>query len=67
MIFFQEKIAPFRPNGYGEKHLINPNKCDLVDGRNGYFLADDKKDLIEAKGATVEHITKDQIKQDELT
>ena len=67
MIFFQENIAPFRPNGYSENHLITPNECELVDGRHGYFLADDKKDLIEAKGATIEPITKNQIKQDELT
>lgn len=59
MIFFQEQIEPFF---ISENNRINPRPCELIDGRKGYFLADDKQSEIESKGATVEQISKDQIK-----
>lgn len=59
MIFFEKQIEPFF---ISENNRINPIPCTLIDGRNGFFLGDDKKSEIEAKGAIVEQVAKEQIK-----
>lgn len=63
MIFFTTHIEPFRAlTGM----LVSPCACELKDGRKGYFLGDDWIEEIEAKGITVEEITKEDLKQEEI-
>lgn len=65
MIFFTEKIKPFYEKG--NPHIVSPiGEVTLKDNRIGYVLGDDKKASIEAKGVSVEIISKDDIKIDEI-
>ena len=63
MIFFEKQIEPFF---ISKENRISPIPCELVDGRVGYYLADDKKEIIESKGAIVEQVVKEQIKKLEI-
>lgn len=63
MIFFTTHIEPFRAS---TGMLVSPCQCELKDGRKGYFLGDDWREEIEAKGVTVELITKDDLKVKEI-
>lgn len=45
---------------------VSPIPCELTDGRTGYFLGSDWQDEIEAKGAIVEQVVKEQIKALEI-
>ena len=59
MIFWTEHIEPFKA---GTRNCV-PCACELKDGRIGYFLGNDWKQEIEAKGVTVEIITKADLKE----
>ena len=59
MIFFEEDIQPFTAAS-GMK--ITPISCELKDNRQGYYLGDEWKEEIEAKGTTTELITKEDLK-----
>lgn len=58
MIYFEENIQPFTAES-GMK--VSPIACELTDNRQGYYLGDEWKEEVEAKGATTEQITKDDL------
>lgn len=58
MIFFTENIKPFNASN-GMK--ITPYPCKLIDGRIGYCADDFWSVELEAKGAIIEQITKEEI------
>lgn len=62
LIFFTTEIKPFKAK---TGVMVSPCGCQLKDGRKGFFLGEDWRREIEAKGLTVEIITKQDIKQDE--
>lgn len=58
MIFWTEDIGEFKLST--GMHVI-PIPCTLKDSRVGFYLADDKKDVVESKGVTTEEITHSEI------
>lgn len=62
MIFWTEKIEPFKA---GTRNCV-PCACELKDERTGYFLGEDWREEIEGKGVSVEIITKEDLKQEEI-
>ena len=63
MIFFEENINSFTvANGM----QVTPIPCELNDSRQGFYLGEDWKEEIEAKGATVELIEKEDLKIKEI-
>lgn len=63
MIFWTKHIEPFTAS---TGMLVSPCQCELKDGRKGYFLGENWREEIEAKGVTVEIITKADLKQQEI-
>lgn len=63
MIFFTEQIDTFYEEG--NPHPITPISVTLKDNRVGYFLGDDKRNAIEAKGISVNIISHDDMEIDE--
>lgn len=64
MIFFTEKIKPFYEKG--NPHIVKPIPVTLKNNTQGYILGEDKRALIESRGVSVEVISKDDIKVDEI-
>ena len=62
MIYFEEEIMPFKAGA----DMCRPIPCELKDNRQGYYLGDDWKEEIEAKGATTEPIEKQDLKIEEI-
>lgn len=58
MIFWTEDIGGFELST-GMK--VVPIPCTLKDSRVGFYLADDKKEVVESKGVTTEEITHSKI------
>lgn len=63
LIFWQTEIQPFTA---ATGVQVTPCACELKDGRTGYYLGFDWKQEIEAKGATVELITTDNLVQHDI-
>jgi hypothetical protein len=59
MIFWTKDIGEFELST-GMK--VIPIPCTLKDNRTGFYLADDKKEVVESKGVTTEEITHSKIK-----
>jgi hypothetical protein len=59
MIFWIKNIGEFELST-GMK--VIPIPCTLKDNRTGFYLADDKKEVVESKGVVTEEITTDKIK-----
>ena len=59
MIFWTENIGEFELST-GMK--VVPIPCTLKDNRTGFYLGDDKKEVVESKGVVTEEITTDKIK-----
>jgi hypothetical protein len=59
MIFWTKDIGAFKDDN---EMSISPVPCTLKDDRVGFYLADDKKEVVESKGAVTEQITIDKIK-----
>lgn len=59
MIFWTKDIGGFELST-GMK--VVPIPCTLKDSRVGFYLADDKKEVVENKEVTTEEITIDKIK-----
>ena len=58
MIFWTENIGEFKLST-GMK--VIPIPCTLKDDRTGFYLGDDKKEVVESKGVTTEGITIDKL------
>jgi hypothetical protein len=59
MIFWTKDIGDFK---LSTGMNVIPIPCTLKDNRTGFYLADDKKEVVESKGAETESITIDKIK-----
>jgi hypothetical protein len=59
MIFWIKNIGEFELST-GMK--VIPIPCTLKDNRTGFYLGDDKKEVVESKGVVTEEITTDKIK-----
>jgi hypothetical protein len=59
MIFWTKDIGDFK---LSTGMRISPIPCTLKNDRVGFYLADDKKEVVESKGAVTEQITIDKIK-----
>jgi hypothetical protein len=59
MIFWIKNIGEFELST-GMK--VVPIPCTLKDSRVGFYLGDDKKEVVESRGVTTEEITTDKIK-----
>jgi hypothetical protein len=61
MIFWTKDIGDFKLST-GMK--VIPIPCTLKDDRVGFYLADDKKEVVESKEVVTEEITIEKIKSD---
>ena len=59
MIFWTKDIGDFELST-GMK--VIPIPCTLKDNRTGFYLGDDKKEVVESRGVVTEEITTDKIK-----
>jgi hypothetical protein len=59
MIFWTKDIGEFELST-GMK--VIPIPCTLKDNRTGFYLGDDKKEVVESKGVVTEEITTNKIK-----
>lgn len=59
MIFWTKDIGEFELST-GMK--VIPIPCTLKDNRTGFYLGDDKKEVVESRGVVTEEITTDKIK-----
>ena len=59
MIFWTKDIGDFELST-GMK--VVPIPCTLKDNRTGFYLANDKKEVVESKEVTTEEVTTDKIK-----
>ena len=59
MIFWIKNIGEFELST-GMK--VAPIPCTLKDNRTGFYLANDKKEVVESKGVVTEEITTNKIK-----
>lgn len=64
MIFFTQNIEPFISNSGMN---VSPTPCTLTDNREGfYFAVNTWNSELEAKGAVLEQITREDILLDEI-
>jgi hypothetical protein len=59
MIFWTKDIGEFELST-GMK--VIPIPCTLKDNRTGFYLGDDKKEVVESRGVVTEEITTNKIK-----
>ncbi len=63
LIFFTQKIEDFKSaNGMN----VSPRACEKTDNTAGFYLGEYWKSEVEAKGATVEVISKDDLKFEDV-